>query len=571
MSKKISAKGLSNAANWKDISFTGMSFSKFQTTLALNTPLKLYTVSEKNRNKIKMTHDQIEASKHSDRPTIITGPAGCGKSVILTERIKNYIEINNYDPDLKILVTTFNKDLTQYLGDWIEQLLGDKAKRTHLPKEKISYFKFSNSNRNANIYVLHFDVLPTRLTLNIPIPINHKLIGDKFLGDLEDYHTNKLTELANKRLVNEKHDLNSFEKIANGEFLFEEYHRIVYGFQCIKHIQYSEIERKGRGNSPRLNRKSTKRKFIWDVITEYTKFLKDNKIDSFTLRRFRLLQNIKKNSFPDKFDFVFVDEFQDCTDADFEIFYNILKDKNRIVLTGDLAQSVHLGKSSTIPNQTGMGYFDRRNKLQGSFRLPYRISEAISEISEEINRGRSGLDEGDIINPFRGSPPGARPIIVYAKTFGQAVSKIKNLFITYKVYDFESITIFEKDEELKERLKGALLPVYSETILKAKGMEKPCVLWSTRKKVDSEKEVFEYVYTILTRTSALLIILISDSTLSIYYDILKCLNRERIIFYDSDSKQKFLGMINQKTIEIIDDIEDDSELIDNTEDTEISI
>ncbi len=256
------------------------------------------------------------------------GPAGCGKSVVLTERIKNLVEARNYDVNLKILVTTFNKDLINYLGDWIEQLLQEgRFKRTQGTKEKISYFTFAGSDQ-ANIFVLHFDVLPTRLSLKFPIEINHKLHPITHAGDIEKYHLLKLGEIANSKVKDSKLSQKQIEKVAVADFLFDEYHRVLYGLQCYTYKQYKELDRVGRGNSPRLNKNSLKRKFVWDVINEYVRFLKKEKMDSFTIRRFRLLQNIKKHGFDKKFEYVFVDELQDCTDADFEIFYNLLANNN---------------------------------------------------------------------------------------------------------------------------------------------------------------------------------------------------------------------------------------------------
>lgn len=551
------ARGLNNNVTWNDKSFVGVGFTKAQTSLALNVPLKLYTISEKNRAKIKLSSDQIEASKHSDRPTIITGPAGCGKSVVLTERIKNLIEMRDYNPNLKILVTTFNKDLINYLGDWLQQLLNEDVRRTGLPNEKISYFFFKGSSK-PNISVLHFDVLPTRLPLEKKLKISYTLKSGDFSGDIEEYHIYILQKIAIEKIKREKLNEREYKQISNGNFLFEEYHRVIYGYQCITYKKYFDVERKGRGRP--VLKKNHKRKFVWDVVNEYIQFLKKENIDSFTLRRFRLLQNILENGFPNKFDYVYVDELQDCTDADFAIFYNILKDSNNIVLTGDLAQSIHLGTSSQIPKNTGMGNFDRRNKLQGSFRLPYRISEAIKKISEEINDRRKGLDEGDIINPFKGSPPGARPIIFYARTQLEVKTKIKDIYETYKIYNFDAITIFEKDERLKNIILETGIEVNTETILRAKGMEKPCVLWSTREKVISDNEIWEYVYTILTRASALLIIVISESTIPEYRNILSKLDLERIIFYDEHSKNKFLDLISINLLTEHQDEEDENDI-----------
>ncbi len=214
-----------------------------------------------------------------------------------------------------------------------------------------------------------------------------------------------------------------------------------------------------------------------------------------------------------------------------------------------------------------MGNFDKK-QLEGSFRLPYRISECIKGVSERINDKRSSVDSSDIINPFKGSPPGARPIVVYATGIKEAKGKLIDIINTYRGYGIDNATIFEKDRIISEILIEGGIKANEETILKAKGMEKPCVIWSTRVSVDSDNEVFEYVYTILTRTSAILIIVISEKTLPIYINILKVLNNDRLIFYDQASEAKYYQLIEVVEKKEIDDVDDTRESEDEDSENE---
>lgn len=50
-----------------------------------------------------------------------------------------------------------------------------------------------------------------------------------------------------------------------------------------------------------------------------------------------------------KYDHILLDEIQDCTEADFEIFYAMIKDPNNFTIGGYLAQSIHLGNAARIP------------------------------------------------------------------------------------------------------------------------------------------------------------------------------------------------------------------------------
>jgi len=169
--------------------------------------------------------------------------------------------------------------------------------------------------------------------------------------------------------------------------------------------------------------------------------------ESFTLRRQYFYSILKSNQLKIKYDYILIDEFQDCTEADFEIFYLMIKDSNNFTISGDLAQSIHLGTAASIPRDEKM---IRRqfHRLEGSYRLPVRISESIVKISEAIVR-RFGNNEGALkITPFKGSPPGSRPIVVYGNNTEDLAVKVLEIYNAYKIYDLNNITILEKDDEL---------------------------------------------------------------------------------------------------------------------------
>jgi hypothetical protein len=54
-----------------------------------------------------------------------------------------------------------------------------------------------------------------------------------------------------------------------------------------------------------------------------------------------------------------------------------------------------------------------------------------------------------------------------------------------------------------------------------------------------EKGAFEFVYTIITQTFGVLINVITEQTQELYKKVLGLLNKERIIFWDTDSGDKF--------------------------------
>ena len=535
---------IAKEASWTDNSFVGTILTKpvqkeifkiqheIETFSIYNPPLKI-------RRDIELNDLQKKAAKNTNQPAVIVGPAGCGKSVVITERIKNIVTENNYNPNLKILVTSFNKELIKSLGNWVNDLLVAGKFTKTVFSDGSSNFKFSNSTQ-TNIQLLHFEMLA-------------KTIGSiKYFWYAESQHKRIIQEIITT-LKSERSDLNaSFNSVLNPDFILEEYHRVIYGLECYKESDYLEIIRDGRGNNPTLQRNSERRKVVLECIKRYNKQLNDQNLQSYITRRRSFLRGIESGKIKTKYDFVIVDEFQDCTNADFKIFIKLLKDSNNLILAGDLAQSINIGNSSRIYRDISMSKREF-HRLKGSYRLPVRISECIEGISKSIVTKRKNEEGVNEITPYKGSPPGARPIIVYADTLEEIVVKIKAIFDCYKVYDLNKITILEKDYSLTQQLNQQCVSSETDTILRLKGLEKECVLWSTRAGIEFENEVYEFIYTILTRTSSVLIIALFKETKPIYKRVINLLRKDRIILWDTLTKQKFNEFCELTEIEILED------------------
>lgn len=523
----------------------------------------LYTAPQRNRSLIKLTPEQDIVAKVTGRPTIITGPAGCGKSVVITKKLINILEASkvngSYDPQMKILVTTFNKALSKHLGDWIEQLLPVGETERKIENNIISYFTFKGSGR-ANIMVMHFDLLPTRIS-NI-----RKLLPYDESKKYNDFHNSEMKIAIDEYIAHKKINVSKFQKILNSEFLLEEYKRVIYGLNCNYKI-YLSTERTGRGTQIILQKNSERRHICWEIINLYLRNLKSKGYDSFTIRRHKFIKSLKQNEYQfGLFDHILVDEFQDCTQSDYEIFYRLIKTPNNLTFAGDIAQAIQIGKSADIPrlNKEVMGNFNRLG-LSGSFRLPFRVSECLAPFSELMAK-QFGEKEGlkiDKINAYKGAPPGARPIILYGENSSEAALKIKDILDAYqRLLHIDKATIFELDYDLENKLKKIdVQNVETEFVLRAKGLEKSCVIWSTSTHIENASEINEFVYTILTRTVSLLIIVLYPDIRKEYVEILNSLVTNRIIFWDVASKEKFLALKNISGIEIEDDVDDSEEVV----------
>ena len=555
---------LQRGSSWTDRSHSGLVLKKPQSEITFTFgsksigSLDIYNPPITVRREVRLNDKQKRAARNTVNPSIILGSAGCGKSIVITEKIKNIVEESNYSPDLKILVTTFNKGLIGKLAEWLKDLL-DPTKYSirydtnfHGLNDKSSHFTFKNSS-HTNIRLLHFDMLP-------------KLLGGIRYKGLVNHekHFSLLREIVLKVKREEKINNDHFDNILNSDFLFEEYHRVIYGLQVgISGSEdiYFNISRRGRGNNPSLRKNSYRRKLVFRCLKEYATLMHNKGIQSFTIRRQYFYSFLKNNQPEFRYDYILVDEFQDCTRADVAIFFTLLKpDKqNNFTLAGDLAQSIHLGTSARVESireviRTGRDLNDIAwHYLDGSYRLPVRISEAIKNISEAINIRFNKASAASVITPYKGSPPGARPIVVYGHSYLELADKVKDIFEYYKIFALSKVTILEKDEPLRKALKERSIDSETDTVLSLKGLEKECVLWSTRIPLEFEKEVFEYAYTILTRTSCILIISITDEIQNIYKKILGLLNSERLIMWDRETEEQFAALCEKYEPEPIED------------------
>jgi DNA helicase-2/ATP-dependent DNA helicase PcrA len=563
LGKILNITELNRATSWYDASNSAVIFERPQLSMfeqgkpivnldVFNPPITI-------RREVTLNKYQKKAAENIDRPVTIVGPAGCGKSIVITEKIKNIVVEHNYDPKIQILLTTFNKSLIKKLSEWLVDILDNN-------KFSITYdtgfngvklpsciIRFKGSNI-ANIRLVHFDMLP-------------KYIGSvpyRGMVDMNQHHKMLNEIIADVKKENSVSS-NQFDNILNADFLSEEYHRVIYGLQVGitgSEQTYLNVSRRGRGNNPSLQKNSERRKLVFQCLTKYAWRMHQEDVQSFTLRRQYLLSRLNNNQIHFKYDYILVDEFQDCTEADFKIFYSLIKDPNKFTIGGDLAQAIHLGLAARIPRDENMAKRKPFN-LEGSYRLPVRISECISGLSQAINKHFSNSDGTSNIVPYKGSPPGARPIVVYAENKEQLENKLEAVLNSYDIYDLKNKCILEREYTLKNNLNHRNLNIETDSILSLKGLEKECVIWATYVPLEFEKEAFEFAYTIVTRTSGILVIIITEETQEVYKRVLGLLNKERLIFWDKNSEEKFKSFCEDYIAEpILDEDEDELDILD---------
>lgn len=547
--ERYKAKGLNRDATFKESYLYSKILKKDSAGYQLEM-IALYNEKITEINRIHLSEEQSKAASFRGRPSKIVGAAGSGKTIVICQKVAQLVKDADYSDDLQILITTFNKELVKLITKWVVTLL-DEDKVDVLNVQNEYQISWSTSD-TPNLHIMHFDILPTRfgkIKGNVVPKIEQLLLLEKIRNNFIELNLNLTQAVINK---------------LDPEFLLEEYRRVFYGMNIESRDQYLQPEiidsdtgtkigvRTGRGEALQPHQK----KAIYHCLLSYMTQLAEKGYSFIDRRRIFLkkLQNLELPLY--RFDYVFIDEFQDCTRTDFKIFYHLLKDPNNLTITGDLAQSIHLGKSATSDlraikkiNAIELRNFETFN-LNASYRLPYRISESVENVSNKI-LGRwekdNSSEKGNLLalRAIKNSFPGARPILVSGEDEGVIASKIRKIYKHYQGYGIEKFMLLENDHYLASQLWERDLKGRRDSILSMKGMETPFVIWSSRIEIDDPKEVYEYLYTIFTRTSSILVLALFLETLDIYREPLAQLREDRLIFWDEESEKNYKDVIKQ--------------------------
>jgi hypothetical protein len=267
------------------------------------------------------------------------------------------------------------------------------------------------------------------------------------------------------------------------EFLQAELERVIYGLGVYTRDDYLACDRDGRERQ--LQRRQ--RELVWDVV------MGDDRPSHWAHRRIEAHRQAVAGGLT-PFSHVLVDEAQDMTRADFQVLERLVTDPHHLTIFVDRAQALHLGGSYQRPPEVrGARWLVR--ELDGSHRLPFHVSEAAHPLPEALrsqanrrHRGARARHGADItVTPStKTAVVGPRPIVI-AGSKSAVAADIRDVIRRYRrLIDAapESqrlVTIAEGDpwieEELGDRFED--LPVRRESMLAIKGLERPCIVWST--------------------------------------------------------------------------------------------
>jgi SAM-dependent methyltransferase len=462
-------------------------------------------------------------------PTAIIGAAGSGKSRVLVERVvATVVSTQPDEPAPVILVTAFNKDLIDLLARWIEEALGDRSELSDLESRSRARGQHTISAALGPCPVLvelmNRDLIPTRL-----LHLQGEGNGPHFETELH-----KRTQQLGWR---DREIAGTFDK----KFLEQEFERVILAKACTNRDEYRSVIRTGR----REQLDESRRDVVWALL------MNELPSDPFIGRRIDAcgtfkeeIENQAQLPVTTPYTGVFVDECQDFTSAEFQLLARIPQDPRRLCVAGDESQSLRLGRSYHRPLIAGTRW--TKHELTGSYRLPSRVAEALLPLAEHIASQRvRASEEVDTVRlrSRKAAVLGSRPIIVSGTV---AQTELREILDVHQPRSMSSRLLMtecgrrtcDAVKKADSRWEADTLDTF--TMDRAKGCEWEAVVVSNeRPSVDRSESLPERIFTALTRTTSLLIIVVWDDGDADIASLVGRLREDRLLFWSEAAETAF--------------------------------
>lgn len=445
--------------------------------------------------------EQIAAASPEGGLTIIVGAAGSGKSMVLAERIAATVDQQVAAGKLstKILVTAFNKGVIDQLAAWTKESLdslhqGEFALQA--PEDGVRLIERTSGSARVCIRLLNRDKLPGRV------------FGCPFrVGLIEHWEP----EIRRRKSELKPALAPRLQKQISAEFVKAEYEQVILGLECFDKDTYLRVVRVGRGQALQAG----DREIVWRLVTEPKLYTHQSRRLEAVKKFCPAIEAGRQVELGDPFDYVFVDEFQDFTPAELKLLARVPPDPNKFCIAGDESQALHLGTSYRRPAIKGRRWTP--HKLSGSYRLPLRICEALKPLADDLEAAHSEnrQDEPDtvLLRSRKAAVPGPRPIVVAgSERLSADIRQIAKAFepnFPQSPRTREPILLIDGDRALGESLRTADVgPFTRGSPERFKGLEWPFVLISDKAAAPRSEAIDEWVFTALTRTSSVLVIVL---------------------------------------------------------------
>lgn len=314
---------------------------------------------------------QEMAAKPDGRLTVIVGAAGSGKTIVLSKRIADTIRTARpADPAPVMLVTAFNKAVVNLIVDEMtgSLMVSEGVVQVHRKRgEGDHLLDVVIGGRTAHVEFMNRDKLPGRV-FGVPSLGHRRSLRDEWTREIE--RRRDMLDAADRALV----------AGLGHAFLADEFERVVFGLRCLTLSDYQDVDRRGRVTP--LARGRT-REVTWRLLMEPSSIASHVNQRMLAYRSHEAaVTQARPATLAKRWTHVFVDECQDFTAPEIQLLARVPQDPRHLCVAVDASQSVHLGRSYHRPGITGAQW--RTHLLEGSYRLPLRVCEALQPLARDI-------------------------------------------------------------------------------------------------------------------------------------------------------------------------------------------
>jgi len=402
---------------------------------------------------------------NTDKPLLIKGETGTGKTTILIYKAVYYAEDN---PEKDVILFTYNIALANLITEAIAQLNDTKL-------ANLRVYGFLEWVKEALfVYEEPFELIEERK--------DNKLYD--LLGECYDEKDMKQLGYSKKRQCN--------------SFLRAEIEKIIQDYDLREIDDYLKFRRIGKKKQLGERQRET----IWEIYNRFLEKLKEKGLDTYKtmLRKFSDIQKVKSIDEKLCFDAIFLDEAQDMPPSIIKALALLRKDERSLTwIAGDYKQSIY--RNSFRWSDVQLPFYGVNVKvLKKNYRNSQQILEAahqmLSNFIEDAERPDHCGRQGVAIQKYK-----------YSK--GEKFLKLKGIidyFHEEENVDLSDIAVFTpyKPEKIQKELTALSVPcemikfsfkedadrVKVATLYSAKGLEfRVVIILDTQTKL-----LFEYQY-----------------------------------------------------------------------------
>ena len=448
-------------------------------------------------------------SEPGGSPRRIKGPPGSGKTVILYKLLIKLLKEATSASE-PVLFVTFNLGVINQIHEWSRsgQFKKDAETKGLEWRKKSDFGGHFEIIKNGRVKarLMNLDKLPTQIG---------RFTSPEGPGfDIE----------LKGRIRSAGQEIRDLKE----EKLLSEFRVHFYGKAEMSFEKYLLIER-NKSTGLRLAKGTKIRREVGNLFQGIQ--------DPYLKNRIGLLEKLRRKEIPRQFRCLLVDELQDMTDADLEILRHLALPGATMVVAEDARQCIHTGPFYRAP---ALSSNRRWNDVRVStcYRTPYRIGLALQRISAELSKKPKEEDEGfeEHVEPVptRLSFTGIRPILIQGGQLDGVAKAIRSIVQNIREDSVAVSTrglILETNNDLCGALNACgdtFIKWETKSILKAKGLESPVLVWDTGRPLPSGCKL-SLAYTIISRATSICIIWERSETSKEVKELLGRLTDETIL------------------------------------------